>query len=447
MRRSAKFARKIAQTNTTLSVFEESCLTVLMGAAFFVQHQIIMKKGGDREARKAKCLLISREEENTMSSIRKQILGVTVLVATLAFFGCAHTVSTDVNELQGQLKQKDKEIEGLVSANVDKDKTIGEYKTKFNEQSKALSAAERRAEKVMETSRAIEAPLLPPEAKPGDCYARVFVPPTYRTISEQRLKRGASEKVEVIPAKYEWVEEQVLVKGASERLETIPAQYEWVEEQILVKGASSRLEEVPAKYDWVEEQVLVEEAHTTWKKGRGLIEKIDNTTGEIMCLVEIPAAYKTVKQKVMVTPPTTRKIEIPAKYEAVKKKIMVKPPTTRKIEIPADYKIVKVNKMVSPPQERRIPISAEYQTVTRTEQVSEGRLEWRRVLCETNVSRDMIARVQTALRSAGHDPVFIDGVFGAKTHAAMKAYQQEKGLGVGSLTYKTLESLGIRLAR
>jgi len=166
-----------------------------------------------------------------------------------------------------------------------------------------------------------------------------------------------------------------------------------------------------------------------------------------MCLVEIPAAYKTVKQKVMVTPPTTRKIEIPAKYETVKKKIMVKPPTTRKIEIPADYKIVKVNKMVSPPQERRIPISAEYQTVTRTEQVSEGRLEWRRVLCETNVSRDIIARVQTALRSAGHDPVFIDGVIGPKTTAAMKAYQREKGLGVGSLTYRTMESLGIKLAQ
>jgi DNA repair exonuclease SbcCD ATPase subunit len=226
-----------------------------------------------------------------MSSIRKQILGVAVLVATLAFFACAHTVSKDVNELQSQLKQKDKEIEGLVSANVEKDKSLEAYKRKLDEQSGALSEAERRAREATETSQAIEAPLLPPEAKPGECYARVFVPPTYRTISEQRLKRGASEKVEVIPAKYEWVEEQVLVKGASERLETIPAQYEWVEEQVLVKEPSSRLEEVPAKYDWVEEQVLVEEAHTTWKKGRGLIEKIDNTTGEIMCLVEIPAAY------------------------------------------------------------------------------------------------------------------------------------------------------------
>ena len=382
-----------------------------------------------------------------MSSIKTKILGVTVLVAALAFFGCAHTVSTDVNELQSQLKQRDKEIEGLVSASVEKDKSLEAYKRKLDEQSGALSEAERRARKAMETSQAIEAPLLPPKAKPGECYARVFVPPTYRTVTEQRLKRGASEKVEVIPAKYEWVEEQVLVKGASERLETIPAQYDWVEEQVLVKEASSRLEEVPAKYDWVEEQVLVEEAHTTWKKGRGLIEKVDNTTGEIMCLVEIPAAYKTVKKKVMVTPPTTRKIEIPAKYETVKKKIMVKPPTTRKIEIPAEYKIVKVNKMVSPPRERRIPISAEYQTVTRTEQVSEGRLEWRRVLCETNVSPDIIARVQTALRSAGHDPVFIDGVIGPKTTAAMKAYQREKGLGVGSLTYKTMESLGIRLAQ
>ena len=84
-------------------------------------------------------------------------------------------------------------------------------------------------------------------------------------------------------------EEKVLVKEASERIEIIPAQYEWVEERVLVEAASSRLVEVPAKYAWQEERVVVKPAHTVWKKGNGPIEKVDNITGEIMCLVEVPA--------------------------------------------------------------------------------------------------------------------------------------------------------------
>ena len=43
------------------------------------------------------------------------------------------------------------------------------------------------------------ADLLPPGAEPGECYARLFVPPTYRTETEQVLKHQASERLEIIP--------------------------------------------------------------------------------------------------------------------------------------------------------------------------------------------------------------------------------------------------------
>jgi inosine/xanthosine triphosphate pyrophosphatase family protein len=49
--------------------------------------------------------------------------------------------------------------------------------------------------------------LLPPNAKPGECYARVFVPPTYKTETAQVITREASERVEIIPARYEKVTE------------------------------------------------------------------------------------------------------------------------------------------------------------------------------------------------------------------------------------------------
>jgi hypothetical protein len=287
--------------------------------------------------------------------------------------------------------------------------------------------------------------LFPPMAKPGECYTRVFVPPVYKTVTEDVLKHGESERLEVIPAQYEWVEERVTVREEAERLEVVPAQYDWVEERVLVRAASTRLEQVPARYEWKEERVLAKEAHTVWKKGRGPIERVDNSTGEIMCLVEVPASYNIVKKKVMVSPPSTREIEIPAEYQTVKKQVMVKPPSQRTIKIPAEYKTVKVRKLVSEAKERRVPIPAEYQTVTRSEMVTDGRMEWREILCETNATPQTISRIQRALKEAGYNPGPIDGNYGAQTAAAVTAYQRDHGLATGGLTYKTIEKLGVKM--
>ena len=179
---------------------------------------------------------------------------------------------------------------------------------------------------------------LPANAQAGKCYARVFEDPKYRMETEEVLKKQASERIEIIPAKHEIVEEQVLVRAAYEKEQIIPAQFETVTEKILVKPASTR-----------------------WKKGRGLVEKVNNFTGEIMCLEEVPAEYKTVTKQ------------------------MVKVPATKKlVQVPAEYKTVRINKMITPARENRIPIPAEYQTVTKTIKESEGRMVWQEVLCETN---------------------------------------------------------------
>jgi hypothetical protein len=354
--------------------------------------------------------------------------------------------NSEISNLKSLLDEKNDELSSLESSNKEKEMMLEKYKGKLDEQSRATLEAEMRAREAEKTEDMVMpgASLLPPDAQPGECYARVFVPPTYRTVTEEVLSRGASERLEVIPANYEWVEEEILVQEASSRLEVIPAEYGWVEEQVLVRAASTRMEQVPAEYDWQEEQIMVKPAQTVWKEGRGLIEKVDNTTGEIMCLVEIPAIYKTVRKKVMVRPPSTREIEIPAVYETVKKRVQVKPPTQRSIEIPAAYKTVKVRKLVSPPEERRIPIPAEYETITKTELVTDGVMEWRRVLCETNMGADIISRIQNALMMNGHDPGPIDGVMGPETHRALRGYQMEKNLATGGLTYETIRSLGIK---
>ncbi|MGF1548303.1 MAG: peptidoglycan-binding protein [Thiotrichales bacterium] len=458
--------------------------------------------------------------------------------------------------------------------------------------------------------------MLPPNAKSGECYARIWIPPQFKTVTEQVLQKAEGEKIEVDPAQYEWSTERVLVSDASERLETIPAtyktvservlvrsgetfwtfgtsgpasakgpnakvadaarlniaksngvpesaqigqcfaeyyipgkygtkteqvlaaegsqkievipaRYENVTERVMVKGPSERVETVPAQYKDESEQVLVRAAHTTWQisecsggacepgqmpnRVRGVAERIDNATGEIMCLVEVPAEYRTVTKRVMVSPPTTRRIEIPAEYKTVTIRKMVTPPqeraveipakyqtvsrteklsdpvtswhmvgaqsvstagtptgdvfclnqrpdeyktvtrqvvdtaaATRKVAIPAQYTDVKVNKMVKPAAERRIAIPASYQTVTRTERVSEGRMEWKSVICQVNMTRERIMDIQRALTAKGHYKGPIDGIVGSMTISAMQKFQAAQGLPTTRyLTTETITALGV----
>jgi len=196
--------------------------------------------------------------------------------------------------------------------------------------------------------------LYPPNAKPGECYARVLTPAVYTQVTKEVLVKGASEKIEVIPAEYTMVEETLLVKEAGEILKTIPAEYKWVEEEYMVEPEKTELVTVPATYKNVSEQVLVKEAYTTWKKGRGPIEKINDSTGEIMCLVEVPAEYKTVSQRVLDQPAYTQSKTIPAEYSTVKKRVLVRDAEVVREVIPAEYKTVMVKKLVKPASENKI---------------------------------------------------------------------------------------------
>jgi len=122
---------------------------------------------------------------------------------------------------------------------------------------------------------------------------------------------------------------------------------------------------------------------------------------------------------------------------------MVEPPKTVEKPVPATYKTVKVKKVVTPAQEKRIPIPEEYQTVTKRVKVADSTLAWRTILCETNTTPDVVSKLQSALRKAGYNPGPIDGQLGKDTMDAVNAYQRANGLPSGSLTIRTLKELNV----
>ncbi len=354
------------------------------------------------------------------------------LMVALVLTGCATDPNTQLSQLQNKvdlIQAKNDQLQTTVNQSAEDLQRV----TELNRQ---LSTS-------VTASSAFGSDLLPPNAKTGECFSRVLTPAVYRTESTEMLKKAAGYRIEVSPPTYEWVTEKVLVKEASEVAEIVPAKYEWKVERILVAEAHEHLKTISEVYEIKTEKVLVKPAYTTWKKGRGPVEKISNSTGEIMCLVEIPAQYKTITSKVIVTPARIEKEFHDAVYKDIKKRFMVAGPTMVKRTVPAVFKTIKVKRIVIAAQETRIEIPAVYQTVTNKVRVSDSVLEWRSILCETNTTGDVVRNLQRALLAAGYNPGPIDGVIGRETMQAVKAYQQAKGLAVGQLTIETIRSLGI----
>ena len=156
-------------------------------------------------------------------------------------------------------------------------------------------------------------------------------------VALSSVSPGACFREYYTPAQFKTQTQQVMVKPASERITAVPARYETVEERIVVKEASTQVIDVPAAFRTEKQQVLVEPAKKVWKQGRGLIEKIDNVTGEILCLVEVPARYTTVDRTVLDKPATTRTVEVPAVYKTVKVQRLVQPASEQRTPIPADF--------------------------------------------------------------------------------------------------------------
>lgn len=293
---------------------------------------------------------------------------------------------------------------------------------------------------------------MPPDADPGECFARVLIPETTEIVTEQVVDRPESTEIRVIPATFETVTEQVLVKEESVQYRTIPAVYETVTEQVLIEPESTETIVIPAEYETYTEQVLIRPAYSTWKPGAGLFGRgaagtgttADGqvTTGELLCRVEVPAQYDSVTRTRIVSEERVETRVIPARYETVTREVVVQPAQVIEEIVPAVYETVQVRRMVTAAAEDTLVIPATYRTIEKRVVTGGGGLEWREVLCDTNASPAKIREVQAALSQAGYETP-VDGAFGPSTLRSMEAFQRANGLPVGYLTVSTVQALGV----
>ena len=398
-------------------------------------------------------------------------VAIAPLLLTAFITGCSTK-----NQSNDLLSEKEREIERLThelqstkksQAEVeDRLKTLEAEREELIAKEEKKGAADEPVRTEKEDIYAVSNSLVPPNAKPGECYAKVLVPAKYRIEELEVLVKEPKTEIKVIPAKYKVVEKKVSIREPSIKLVPVPAKYKTVTEKVLVEPEKTKLVVVPATYKTVTEKVLVKAAHTEWKRGRGEIEKIDNATGEIVCLVEVPAQYKTVTKKVLVKdsytkevkipavyktvtkrvvdkPAHTKEVKIPAVYKTITKEVLVTPATTKEVKVPGICKIVRTRVVDTPAKEVKTTIPAVYKTVKKRVIVSEPYLRWQPVLCKTNTQPDIISKLQKKLKEKGYKISRVNGKYNAETKAAVREYQKKNNLSQGALTLKTLQSLGL----
>ena len=158
----------------------------------------------------------------------------------------------------------------------------------------AKSAAASSASSVTKAAAPADLGLYPPNAQPGHCYAKVYIPPKYAVKTEK----------------------------------------------VLVQEPGYKLICKPPKYKTVTERVLVQPATTEWRRGSGVTTPVNGKITDVNCLVKVPPKYKTITKRVLVEPAKTVKVPIPAQYKTVTKRVMVEPAKTVKVPIPPKYKTV-----------------------------------------------------------------------------------------------------------
>jgi hypothetical protein len=228
---------------------------------------------------------------------------------------------------------------------------------------------------------------LPKGAHPGECFSRTSAPAVYRT-DHIPMPQPPVERWRDIPAVFNSVSRQVLVTPARVDHDSIPAlmgvRVHWVEHQ-----GPDRVVEAPPVYRWIDKRVLVSPAHLVWKSsvaeggydpGDGAAVSV-RPTGEVMCRVLIPARYEIRQVRVMVAPGRSCVVKGPSSRERVVERYVIRRARTVDHPVAAVYRTVTDRVLVSPARRERITIPQPPRYTDKRVLVTPARTGWARAAC------------------------------------------------------------------
>ena len=161
---------------------------------------------------------------------------------------------------------------------------------------------------------------------------------------------------------------------------------------------------------------------------------VDN--GKCFARLRYPAKYVSKVLKEEVAPQTYEYVTLPAEYRWTQKLV------TNSVTGESEYKTVK--QLVKPAQKVKRVVPAQYAIKKAGGSVyQEAQTKLSRVVCEENLTTDLVTKIQSSLSKAGYNAGPTSGYMNARTLDALQKFQLEKGLPTGGVTLDTLSMLGV----
>ncbi|MEM9835290.1 MAG: peptidoglycan-binding domain-containing protein [Bacteroidota bacterium] len=269
----------------------------------------------------------------------------------------------------------------------------------------------------------------------GPTIEYISTEPRYRTVTTRKLVSEAKVVERKIPAKYETITKRVVKREAFARYELEPAEYKTVTRRVRrgLKGVDyittgGVFMAGPEQYDG---------STTPSGTASGLPMALNPAAG-------YPVAGSTLPIRVGSGPDRAGQVEAPG-FGTVNTDLgnipAGMPSNYYTAGCPTGYQFDPRDGLCK----ATATISAEQVVVTKRVPNGTGNFsQWEEVLCPNKVTDVSIRAVQRALNAAGYNAGVADGIFGARSKAALAKYQKDKGLPIGGLNTATLRALGLR---
>ncbi len=283
----------------------------------------------------------------------------------------------------------------------------------------------------------------------NQCWGQAAIVPTSKKKVTQMVTEEARTRYRLSQAKLRNYRMPVVVKEAAQTYKLEQPQYVQVTESVKVQEAYKRLRVEPAEYKTEEREVLVESARIGLRPcpavGARSSKSTSTSQATAQCTYEIPARYRKIKVQTLVKPETVREELIPAVYKEITKMVLAEPAKVVPVQIPESTVDMPVSSVEVPPAAVPEQVQAVTVSVDVTEYENKSpQLTWSRVICESDLSPDLIKTLQMSLQREGWMRGKADGKVGAQTLQAVKEFQASKGVESDYVTYQVLEWLGIQ---